>query len=198
MFQKKRFNVRLFLWLLGGLVVLAPSTHFLHAFQVKRTASLLLHQGELAEEKGDIPKAISYLSRYVALEPKDAHARAKFGLLLADKKVATTPKALMRAYVTLQYALLLDSEQPDVRRRAIQLAMDPRIDRFTDAAQDINKLFEQNVKDAELCGWRGICFEVEGKFRDARESYEERSANPKRKRITISTWLSCCLTSGKR
>ena len=180
MLLKKRLNVRLFLLLMGGFIVLAPSVHFLHAYQVQRTAGLLLHQAEAAQEDGDLGKAIGYLSRYIALEPTDAKARGDFALLLADDKIAVKPRALWRAYYALQDALRLNGDRQDVRRRAIKLAMNSPIIRFNDAAMDIDKLFEQNVKDAELWGWRGLCYEVlnGGDFKEARKSYEEALRQP--------------------
>src|SRR5580658_6876413 len=104
--MKKRLNLKFLACMFLGVVTFAAGVHFLHAFQIRRNAGAFLALSEEAEKKKDMPKAVDYLGRYLALVPEDKDARAQFALLLADKTVATSPKALLRAYFTLGKVLL--------------------------------------------------------------------------------------------
>jgi tetratricopeptide (TPR) repeat protein len=168
----RQVQLRLCLALLGGAIVFAVCTHFLHAYQVKRTAGFLLSQADKAEEDGNLPQAAAYVSRYLTLVPKDADARIRYGFLLSEK-LAKTPKDFERAYLILDQAVRDGGDREDLRRRVIQLALRPSLSLYSDAAQQIDSLFKADIKDAQLLTWRAQCYEASGDYKKARERLEE-------------------------
>ena len=68
-------NKRFALILLGSLVVLGTGTHFLHAFQVRRTSGAMLDRARQLETEGRLNLAADYLGRYLSLNPNSADAR---------------------------------------------------------------------------------------------------------------------------
>src|SRR5205807_4452033 len=105
--------------------------HLLHSHQVRRNAGDLLSQADRAEEQGRFDQAAECLGRYLALVPDDTDVWARYGLLLAHDKLATSPKARLRAFLTLERVLRREPKRRDVRRRLVGVAM--RLGRFTDA-----------------------------------------------------------------
>src|SRR4051794_32142729 len=101
----RRLNRRWFFALLVGIPLFGAGAHFLHAFQVKRTAGFLLVQVDKAEQAKNLPKALNYLARYLALRPNAHEVRSKYALVLANEKLITGPRSLSRAYQVLQQAL---------------------------------------------------------------------------------------------
>src|SRR5439155_574675 len=93
----KRLNWRFGLYLLTSLAVLGTGTHFLHGYQVRHNAGGLLDRARAAEEQGDLAKAADYLGRYLGLEPTDADALARYGLLLANEQLAKSARARFQA-----------------------------------------------------------------------------------------------------
>ena len=100
--MKRTLNVRLFACLLVAVLVLGVGVHYLHAFQVRRTAKGLLEQAIEA----DAPKK--------AFVPKDVDALARFALAL-DKKKADRDR--IRALLVMKQVLRLDENRNDVRRQ---------------------------------------------------------------------------------
>ncbi|HYV34840.1 MAG TPA: tetratricopeptide repeat protein, partial [Gemmataceae bacterium] len=153
---------------------------YLHAFQVKRTAGILLLQANAAKDKGDLKSEANYLSRYLAFDPKNGEVTAQYALLVAEDKLASNPKAMHHAYFTLEHALRLDPNRHDVRRKVIQVAMHVWIARFNDAAEHIDAFRKMRIEDAELLGWRAICHEAAKEYKQARASYEAALKLPKK------------------
>ena len=165
--MRKRINLKALGIIIVVLALLATGVHFLHSFQVRSQAGILLAHADRATDERDFQAAANYLARYVALEPGKPDARARLALLLADEQVATTPKALMRAYFALSRAVQLAPDRDDVRRRLIELAMGPALGRFNDAVAHLDKL-----PPSELLGLRARCAEETGKYKEARAYYE--------------------------
>src|SRR5262249_575767 len=128
---RKTINLRGVLVVTGSALALGLAVHFLHAFQVRRNAGILLSQAEKAEWEGQISKAIDYLHRYLSLAPQSHQALAKYGTLLADPSVAKTRRAFEKAYLALEQALRREPGREDLRRRVVQMAL--QLDRPTDA-----------------------------------------------------------------
>jgi predicted Zn-dependent protease len=143
--MKRRLNVKGLLVLLGGLVVFAVSTHFLHAYQVKRQAGSLLRQAERAEEQKNYPQAIDYLRRYLGVRPTDTEALARYGRLLAHDKVATSPRATRFAMSILENVLSRDPARDGERQLLVRLAL--RLNAPLEVQYHIEYLL--GLKDAE-------------------------------------------------
>jgi len=175
--MKKRLNIKLIAFFLGSAVVFGAGVHFLHGFQVRRNAEAFLGLSDQAKKDGKLPQAVDYLARYLALKSGDqsevvTENRAKFGLLLADEKVATSPKALLRAYFVLGQVLLRNPNHNEVRRRMVDVAMHERMQRFRDASEHLKKLLKAAPDDGELLGKRATCCDANGDYAEARKDYE--------------------------
>src|SRR5258707_8669014 len=99
--MKKRINVKAVGIILATTALFGTGVHFLHGYQVRSNAGILLAQADRAEADGRRDNTANYLRRYNSLVPADTHARARFGLLLAHKEVAKTPRMLLHAYQVL-------------------------------------------------------------------------------------------------
>src|SRR5437762_5933539 len=167
---RRTINAKFAICLLGALAMLSMGSYVLHGYQIKRHASILVEQAERAEKQGQLPKAIDYLRRYLALAPQSHDALAKYGMLLADPKIATTPRALQQAYLVLEQSLRRDPERQDIRRRIVRLALDKWLDRPSDALEHLNKLAPD--QDAELLSLRARCHTALRDFPKARADYQ--------------------------
>jgi tetratricopeptide (TPR) repeat protein len=178
--MKREFNVRFFALLIGATAFLAVGVHFLHGYQVKHNAKLLLDQALQAEEKGQLNQASELLSTYLIYVPDDQETLAKYGFLL-DGMSGRNPALRVRAFMVLEKALRLDPDNQEVRRRAVQMAMD--LGRYSDALEHLKFLPD----DSQTKQWTGQCQEAEGHFELARKSYDEaRTQDPKQIRSYLS------------
>src|SRR4051812_28777132 len=122
--MNKRFNLRFAIWLTVSLAVLGTGTHFLHAYQIRRTSGALLARADQVEKEDQLDLAADYLGRFVALNPTDADALARYGTLLADDRLAKSLRAKSRAWFILNKALYLaNSPRDDVRRLVARLGI---------------------------------------------------------------------------
>jgi tetratricopeptide (TPR) repeat protein len=164
----RRVNRRFAVLLLAALGLLGVGAYSLHGYQVKRNAGALLSQAERAEAEGQLARSADYLSRYLALAPRDTEALARYGVAL--EKLATNEKARVQAFLVLERVLLRDPGRRDVRRRLVPLAM--AIGRWSDAVGHANALLADDPGDAELLALLGQCEEGAGYPDRARDAYE--------------------------
>jgi tetratricopeptide (TPR) repeat protein len=179
-------NVRFLVCLLVTAALGGAGTHFLHGYQVKRNAGALLVQAGRAEqeaEAADPPareahqaKAVQHLRRYLAYRPADTQARARLGRLL--ETLARSPEDRLQALLVYDQVLRRDPEQAEVRLRAIRLAVDPHIARYSDALEHLNALGAADSRDGELQGLYGQCQEALGHYEEARERYARAVERP--------------------
>jgi tetratricopeptide (TPR) repeat protein len=147
---KRRVNYLLLLALAVGLGLFGVGVHFLHAYQVKRNAGLLLEHARKARAAEKSELAEMYLRNYLELVPGDAAVQYEYGLVLEEsaRQAKTHRYALMeKAYFALDRAVRLD-DRPEVRRRAIQVAMDIHL--FSQAQQHLDALRAKTPDDPEL------------------------------------------------
>jgi cellulose synthase operon protein C len=166
----KTFNVRFVGWLLLAVFALGIGVHFLHAFQVKRNASALRTRAEQAQQD-DPQLAAQCYERYLVLVPTDTEALARFGLLLAEDRLATTRRARMRACELLERVLRTDPERPDVRRQFVRVAMG--LGRFADAKENLTALLKAAPADGELLFRLAQCEEADGRYNVAANHYQQ-------------------------
>jgi tetratricopeptide (TPR) repeat protein len=163
---------------LVAVIIVASGVHFLHAFQVKRNAGLLLETAEQAKASGDLPKAAEYYGRYLGFRPDDDGALGEYGLIL--DRLAKTPRQQFRAFLVLDQAVGRDPDREELRRRAAALAM--ALGRTKDAKEHLNYLLNRLHKDdAELEDQLGRCLESDarnsGEFQEACDAYEKAAAH---------------------
>src|SRR6266536_3550459 len=173
MILRRRLNVRLAIWLSASVALLGTAAHVAHGIQVKRNASAFLAQAKRARDAGRLAEAADDLFRYLVLVPEDDNALAEYSLLLADDKLTTSRRAVECAFFALEHALRRDPQRHDVRRRVIQVAMSPWLNRFHDAGQHLDRLIASVPNDGELEGLRARCYEANGDYQKARHWFEQ-------------------------
>ena len=167
--MKRRLDVRFLVVLLLAAAALGGGGHFLHGYQVKRNAGYLDDRARKAEEGKDVPAALNYLSRYLAVRPDDAGARGRYGILLA--KVAKTEREKEQAFVTLERALREDPGLADVREVSAELAI--ALARYADARGHLNTLLGDRPNDERLTNLLGLSLEASGQLAEAAELFEQ-------------------------
>jgi tetratricopeptide (TPR) repeat protein len=166
--MRRRLNTKLFICLLIALVAMGTGVHFLHAYQVRRSAGDLLDEAAIAEEEGRNADAAKLLNHYLGYVPDDVDALARYGLVL--DKLPPTQNIRLRAFLVFDQVLRLDPGRTDVRRRLVSLAMEGG--RYDDAVQHLEMLKERPPKDAELEELHGQCFEAKKELEKAADQYE--------------------------
>lgn len=175
--NRRRLNGKALGCFVAVVVVLGGGVHFLHGFQVRRNAGEVLEQGLAAIKAGDQAQATKLLNFYLAYRPQDTSARAELALM-ADRK-ARTPRERFQALTGIERVLLADPGRKDLRRRAVELAMDPSIQRFGDAQQHLKLLLNDAPDDGKLQFLLGKCYEATEKYSgsesegSAENSYEK-------------------------
>jgi tetratricopeptide (TPR) repeat protein len=175
--MKKRVNLKFAGCLLGLLLVAAPGTHFLHAYQVRRNAGVLLDQADFWEKKGDLSQAAFYLGNYLSLEPGNVDVLARYAKLLANDELAKSYRARLRAYDMLGQVLRRAPDREDVRRQVVTLGMSLR--RYGDALDHLENLIALNPEDGTLHCLAGRCHEFLGQYRETGETRGARSCYEK-------------------
>ena len=100
---------------LGGLVVL------LHSFQMKRHAARQLEMAEEASPVEDAKEYLAALDRYLSFDPRNKEVRTRYALALAER--ATDTRRRWRALQMLRQVMAENAGPPEVRLRAIDLAL---------------------------------------------------------------------------
>jgi tetratricopeptide (TPR) repeat protein len=170
----KKFNTRLFLFLVAGAIVLGAGLFVIHYFQSGRIASALLWQADRAEKKGDVGGAVRYLRRYLEFAPEDMEERIRLGRTLASPKLAGSPRAREQALFVLEQVVTREPDRHDLRRILARIATELR--QFDLARTHLDVLEKHYPQDAEvqfLWGqWHEAKAPGEGRDKDLRARYE--------------------------
>src|SRR5262249_38566309 len=123
-FVRRKVNAKALVILLGTAAALGTGVHFLHAFQVKRNAQVLLEQADEAQQAGKPDLAADFLGQYLGLRPKDTDALARYAVLL--EKITPPSKRPARAHVffLLEQVLRDDPGRDGERRLAAKVALE--------------------------------------------------------------------------
>jgi predicted Zn-dependent protease len=165
---KKRVNRKAVLILAGSCLALAAGVHFVHGYQVKRNARGLLDEADRAERAGRPAGVADALAQYLQLEPGDADARARYGLLLS--RTAGSQRERYRAYLALGDALWRAPDRPDLLRELARRAAEFK--RFGEAREHLAALRKLGPPDAELLTLQARCEAAEKQFGEAVRCYE--------------------------
>src|SRR5258708_5837021 len=95
--MSKQLNVKLLAWTMALGAFVSVGVFFLHAYQVRRNAGVLLRRAEEARAEGRLDKALTFLSDYVALAPEDTDALATMTIMIDES--AKTPRGRMRSFL---------------------------------------------------------------------------------------------------
>src|SRR5262245_33435126 len=124
--MRRRLNWKAVIILTVAVALLLPGGYFLHRYQVRANSRALLDQAnnaheswkvlheapgagsKPAEEAKLLAKEVDYLRRFLGFVPDDKVVLERYGLLLADEQVATTPLARFRAATVLEQVVARD------------------------------------------------------------------------------------------
>ncbi|MDX2037301.1 MAG: tetratricopeptide repeat protein [Isosphaeraceae bacterium] len=139
------FNFKAFLILVvltvGGVV----GIHFLHGFQVNRSADKMLAQAEKAESEGRLDDAVRSFRNYTVMRPKDRDAQSKFGRSLA--KTAKTGLQRKAAADTLSNAAGVEVERTADLLEACTIYNE--IGLFSEARDGLTVVLRNKPEDAD-------------------------------------------------
>jgi Tfp pilus assembly protein PilF len=166
--MRRKLNVRLLLWTVAALVPAAVAVHFVHGYQVRRNAEVLLQRGDQELEQGRPDQALVYYGQYLGFVPGDTDAQEKYVRLL-DR--LAPPGDRIRVVLLMQRLLLERPELHDLRFRLIHNLI--AVGRIGDAAQQINALRGRWGEPAELTHMLGWCQEAREQYADAVKSFQE-------------------------
>ncbi|MCI0459244.1 MAG: tetratricopeptide repeat protein [Gemmataceae bacterium] len=161
-------NVRFVAWLLLGVALFGGGLHLVRGYQVSRNAAAFLRLADDAQARGNLDRTVRYLTLYLAQNPSDTDALARYGEILA--KQATTPEARLRAFLTLEQVLRRSPGRHEVRKSLIRQAM--HLQRFADAKVHLKTLLDTFPKDGKLELQLGHCEEASGAYAAAGTHYQ--------------------------
>jgi len=169
--RPKRLNLKVAIGVPVTVAVLTIAVVVVHAFQVTRTAELMLAKAEQAAQQGNKEEAIRFYTHYVNYAPKDYPAFSKLALLVADRVRATSPpRQLLEAFNVLERAAQQDPENMEVLRRLADVCQ--RIGRWQQAANHWQRILERFPKDSEVGLRLGQCQIQMEKYREAIATFE--------------------------
>ncbi len=160
----KRLNVKLAVWLVVIVLVSVTGVHFLHGYQVGRNAKYLKVQAEAAQKRGELKEAISLYNQYLK-HRDDADAYSILSELVLEYANApdATPKIRQVAYLNLSEGVRRHPERSDIRRRLIELTMQPHVGAYAEALEHIKYLMaDQGEKGPDLDLKMARCYIASG------------------------------------
>src|SRR5262245_57657554 len=171
----RKFNVKFFFVLLGGVAILSGGLILLHQFQRDRIAKALLFQAERAKQENQPEKSAEYYFRYLEFKPKDTATRVAYAELLEEQfeKLpigARNPKSVVDLY---EEVLKKEPARDPVRRKLIALYMLPRMRKFDDALSHLDVIQQHVPADGALWQQRGICEEGMARYDAAVKAFDK-------------------------
>jgi tetratricopeptide (TPR) repeat protein len=167
----KRINRKLLAYLLASLAILAAGIFCLHRFQSGRITGALLWQARRAEDKGDLKPAVRFLRRYLEFAPNDLERRASLARVLADPKLADSPKNCEKALFVLEQVLARDPGRHDLRRPLARLAIELR--HFDLAREQLQILQRAQPRSGEVHDLLGQWHEGQNRYARAEACYRK-------------------------
>jgi tetratricopeptide (TPR) repeat protein len=165
--MRRKLNLPLLTGVLAGLVLAGAGLHFLHEYQVRHNAGVLLRQADGAAALGQLRQAAAYLRQYLAYEPKDTAVLARYALTL--DKLAQTPDEHYQAWLLLEQAVRREPGRSDLREESARLALS--LYRYEEAARHLEALLRATPANAELAYALGWCREAAGEYARAVAAY---------------------------
>jgi len=144
----RRFNAKVFFFLVCGSALAVAVTFAVHWLQTGRIARTLLAHADRAGEQQDAALTARYLGRYLELEPDDWDARVRLSEALASEKVAVNARSRTRALFALEQVLARLPERHDLRLRLARLALD--VQRRDLAREHLTILAQHKPNDGDV------------------------------------------------
>jgi Tfp pilus assembly protein PilF len=139
----QRVNFKFLLILITALFVMAGGFVLLRSFQVSRHAGTKLELARKRLAEGKLADAMSLLSQYVKLRPRDREAYAEYAKLLLARALApdATRNDVARAFHTLETAVRDNPADDDLRLQLVEFQL--RVGRTSDAHEHLAVLEER-------------------------------------------------------
>jgi tetratricopeptide (TPR) repeat protein len=167
----RRLNVKLLLYVTLAGLLLAVAVVVVHELQAGNISSALLWQATQAEKQGRLKQAARYLRRYLEFAKNDMDERAHLGRLLADPKIAITPRARERARFVIEAVLTKDPSRHELREALVRMAL---VGWDLDVAKEqLQRLQKARPDDGEVLGLTAHLLEKQGKTGQAVEVYRK-------------------------
>lgn len=157
-----KLNWRFLLKLAAVLLVAGITVHLVHRWQVRSQVGVFLQHADAARDAGDGEREESFLRRYVRARPSDLDTRERLARLVCAN--AKSGKAMVEGYLLVEDVLRRDPKRDDLRRYAIDFAMDPRLAMFSQAQANIEDLLKTRPNDGELEVLYARCSTAQGKY----------------------------------
>src|SRR5262245_12163095 len=174
--MRRKLNVRLIVSVLGATLCVFVVVHFLHGYQLYRTANRLLERGDRAIEENDDVKALTCYSQYLNFLPNDADTAQKYAQVL-DRHV-TTVADRVRLILLMEQVLRVKPNEHPLRFRLVHHLI--ALERYAEAMDNLKKLQGNWHDKADVLHMLGWCHEAKKEYTQAVASFEAAIAvNPK-------------------
>jgi tetratricopeptide (TPR) repeat protein len=149
--MRRTVNLKFLAILLVAGILAGTGLYFLHGYQLRRAAPLLLAEAAQAEQEGRTDRALEYLEYYHHSVPEDTDALERYGRLLDEHSVS--PQERRAVYQVFAEALQHDPGRADLRRRLVRLGLD--LGELATVRKDLELLQAATPDDGELEDLRG-------------------------------------------
>ena len=143
-------NVKLLSWLLSTTLVLIVGVHFLHGYQIKRNAIVVLNQAQTDKRAGNRKEAAKEYLQYLKYRPDDTEVYEEFANMMVDiaSQPGHTGRDVFKAWEVLEEAVRRHPELTKLRRRLVDYTME--VNRPFDAIKHIEELRNSEQPNAAL------------------------------------------------
>src|SRR5262249_2370412 len=124
-----------------------------------------------AEEEEHLDLTVKFLSRYLELEPGDNEERAHLGRVLADDRLATSPRARQRALFVLEQVVTREPIRQDSRRLLVRMPM--ALNRHASAQEHLLALQKADPRDGEVLELLGQTYQALSQPEEAKDCYQK-------------------------
>ena len=147
-----KLNWRFLLKLSAVTLVALVAVHFTHRWQVRRQVGAFLRQADIARAATppEPERESVYLKRYLMARPAENDVRERLGRLMCQS--AKSGRDILEGYLVVQDTLSRDPARDELRRFAIDFAMNLRLGLYAEALADIEILLQKRPDDGELEG----------------------------------------------
>src|SRR5271165_2508952 len=181
----RKLNPVFLLGVVMAVLVLGGAACLVHGRQVQRNASALLDRAQKDEEQGKASKAAVALGQYLSLRPHDGETWRWYARVRDE--VTTDSRRRDQVYLVYEEALRYNPGDPALERRCVDLALELRPARTTDARRHLKVLLSRAAENlekgndvsnaalelAELKELEGKCLLLESDFEAAANAYSD-------------------------
>jgi cellulose synthase operon protein C len=179
--------------LIGVIALVGGGGYFLWAFQVERKAHGVTAKADRAEKDGNYGEAEQLYREYLAVRPDDIAVQLKYAEALLKNEKASKRQA--EALAIFESIVGRYPGRDDVRRRAAELAAE--IGAAEKARAHLAILLKSSEGDGHLEYLMARCYEQDGEFERAAESYRSAIEHKAPERIEAAQQLAMLLTRDK-